>query len=74
MEVWDEATNERDPRPTILLAFATLTDLIYAKRLTRGIMTEIWERDDEERPHIRFTTIEKLKDKGVLAQEIWEKA
>lgn len=74
MGVWDEATNERDPHPTILLVCATLTDLIYAKRRTRGLMAEIWERDDEERPHIRFTTIEKLKDKGVLAQEIWEKA
>ncbi len=35
-------------------------------------MKDIWDFDDEERPHIQFTTIEKLKEHGVLAQEIWE--
>jgi hypothetical protein len=33
-----------------------------------------WEHDDEDRPHVRFTTVDKLKEKGVLAEEIWEEA
>ena len=74
MEVWDEATNERDPHPIILLVCATLTDLIYAKRRTRGLMAEIWERGDEDRPQLRFTTIDKLEDRGVLDGTIWEEA
>lgn len=73
LDEWDEQTGE-DPRPTLLLVCATLTDLIYAKRRTRGLMADIWEYDDEDRPHIRFSTIEKLKEHGVLAGEIWEEA
>ncbi|MFO0886656.1 MAG: replication-relaxation family protein [Candidatus Saccharimonadales bacterium] len=73
LDEWDEQTGE-DPRPTILLVCATLTDLIYAKRRTKGLMAEIWEYDDEDRPHVRFTTAEKLRKNGLLAEEIWEKA
>ena len=73
LDVWDEQTYD-DPRPTILLVCASLTDLIYAKRRTRGLMAEIWEFEDEKRPLIRFTTMEKLKEKGMLAEEIWETA
>ena len=73
LDEWDEQTYD-DPRPTILLVCATLTDLIYAKRRTRGLMAEIWEYEDEDRPHIQFTTIEKLREHGVLAKKIWEEA
>ena len=71
LDEWDEQTG--DPRPTFLLVCATLTDLIYAKRRTRGLMVEIWEYDDEYRPHIRFTTVEMLREYGLLAETIWEK-
>lgn len=71
LDEWEQQTYG-DPRPTILLVCATLTDLIYAKRRTRGLMKDIWDFDDEDRPHIRFTTTEQLKKQGVLAQEIWE--
>ena len=79
VEYLEEELDERDEqtgdaRPAILLVCASLTDLIYAKRRTRGLMADIWEYDDEERPQVRFTTIEKLKDKGVLAEKIWETA
>ena len=73
LDEWDDKTFY-DPRPTILLVCAILTDLIYAKRRTRKLMADIWEYDDQQRPCIRFTTMEKLKDKGVLAEEIWETA
>jgi|SRR3989344_682649 len=62
-----------DPEPIILLACARLTDLIYAKRGTRRLIAEIWEHDDEDRPHIRFSTIDKLKELGVRGK-IWEEA
>ncbi len=73
LDEWDEQTG-KDPRPTILLVCASLTDLIYAKRRTRGLLAEIWEYDDEERPQVRFTTVGNLKDNGVLSEESWETA
>ena len=74
MDEWKTETYDEDLLPIILLVCTTLTDLIYAKRRTRGLMAEIWDYEDEDRPHIRFTTIEKLKEHGVLAKEIWEEA
>lgn len=70
---WEDGTYG-DPLPAILLVCANLTDLIYAKRRTRGLLNDIWDYDEDERPHIRFTTIEKLKTRGILAEEIWEEA
>ncbi len=70
-DIWDEFG---DPHPTVLLVCANLTDLIYAKRRTRGLMAEIWERDDEDRARILFTTMQKLKQYGILTTTIWEKA
>ncbi len=69
---WEQETYG-DPEPVILLVCATLTDLIYSKRRTRGLIADIWDYDDEDRPHIRFTTISKLRESGVLG-EIWEGA
>jgi hypothetical protein len=68
---WKEITNT-DKLPIILLVCPRTSDLIYAKRRTRGLMAEIWD-EDEERPHIRFTTIDQLKAHGVLG-DIWEHA
>jgi hypothetical protein len=73
VDAWEEGSCG-DPLPHILLVCASLTDLIYAKRRTRGLLSEIWEGDDDDRPHIRFTTIGKLKEKGVLDAPIWEEA
>lgn len=73
MDEWVQKTCG-DPSPIVLLACATLTDLIYAKRRTRGLIADIWEHDDEDRPHVRFTTIDKLREQGILTQEIWEEA
>lgn len=70
-DVW-RAETYTDKLPVILLVCPRITDLIYAKRKTRGLMAELWD-EDEERPHIRFTTIEQLKAHGVLA-DIWEEA
>lgn len=70
-EVWKETT-DTDKLPIILLVCPRISDLIYAKRRTRGLMAEIWD-EDEVRPHIRFTTVEQLKAHGVLGN-IWEQA
>lgn len=74
IESWDEGTFSEDPRPAILLVCATLTDLIYAKRRTKGLLADIWEYEDEDRPDIRFTTIDKSQTKGILSEAVWEKA
>lgn len=62
---------DNEPSPILLLVCPQTTDLIYAKRRVRGLLEDIWERDDEERPRIRLTTIEKLKTAGILGT-IWE--
>ncbi len=62
--------------PIIQLVCPRTTDLIYAKRRTRGLIADIWEYDDEGRQdiHIQFTTIGRLKEHGILTKEIWEEA
>lgn len=73
MDEWKDGSCG-DPNPTVLLICASLTDLIYAKRRTKGLMADIWDYNEEDRPQIRFTTTEKLKERGILAEEIWERA
>jgi Replication-relaxation len=68
---WEDGTD--DKLPIILLVCPRTSDLIYAKRRTRGLLAEEWEHDDENRPHIRFTTAEKLKEFRVTG-EMWEEA
>jgi hypothetical protein len=80
VEYLDEETDEweagtyGDPLPTILLVCANLSDLIYAKRRTRSLLADIWDYDDEERPHLQFTTVDKLKKFAVTTKQIWEAA
>lgn len=71
----DEWANETesDQLPIILLVCPRTSDLIYAKRRTRGLIADIWEKDEEDRPHIRFTTTDKLKIHGIKGK-IWEEA
>jgi len=66
---------ETDKLPVILLVCPRTTDLIYAKRRTRSLIAETWEYkdEDEERPCIRFTTVEKLRAHGATG-DIWEEA
>lgn len=70
---WQELTETEKP-PVTLFVCPRTTDLIYAKRRMRGLLSETWEREDEERPCVRFTTIEKLKQNGLLDERIWEEA
>lgn len=73
-EEWKEQT-ETDKLPILLLVCPRTTDLIYAKRRTRALLADAWEykAEDEPRPKIRFTTMEKLRAYGVTG-EIWEEA
>ncbi|HEY1645920.1 MAG TPA: hypothetical protein VGF75_06145 [Candidatus Saccharimonadales bacterium] len=68
---WEAENDEDEPTPTILFLCPRLTDLIYAKRRVRGSLADEWEKDDEDRPIIQFTTTDKLKDNGLFG-EIWE--
>ena len=70
---WEDE-NKDDKLLIIQLVCPRTSDLIYAKRRTRGLLSEEWEYDDVSRPHIQFTTIDKLKKLGILAKEIWEEA
>ncbi|MGF7229035.1 MAG: replication-relaxation family protein [Candidatus Saccharibacteria bacterium] len=72
---WKEQTNT-EKLPIILFVCPRTTDLIYAKRRTRKLIADAWEwkDEDEKRPRIGFTTVEKLKRFGVFEGEIWEEA
>ena len=72
---WQEQTNT-EKLPIVLFVCPRTADLIYAKRRTRKLIADAWEWKDENeaRPRIGFTTVEKLKQSGVLAGETWEEA
>jgi hypothetical protein len=72
-EEWKSETYT-DKLPIILIVCSRLSDLIYTKRKTRGLIADIWDQDDEDRPRIRFTTVDKLKESGIMTEEIWEEA
>lgn len=64
----DDMWEGDDPGPIVLVACATLSDMIYAKRLTRKLLEDLY---DDGNIHIRFSTIAKMKQQGVSAK-IWE--
>lgn len=68
---WQEQTNT-EKLPIVLFVCPKTSDLIYAKRRIRGLLADIWERDDKDRPSVRFTTVDRLKTDGLLAKDIWE--
>jgi hypothetical protein len=72
---WRERT-ETEQLPVVLFVCPRTSDLIYAKRRTRGLIANAWEweGDDTERPRIRFTTVDKLNQSEILSKEIWEQA
>jgi len=72
---WQEQT-KTEKLPILLFVCPRMSDLIYAKRRTRGLIAKAWEweDDDAERPRVRFTTVEKIRAHGVLNEGIWEEA
>jgi hypothetical protein len=70
----DETCTEQ--LPIVLFVCPRMSDLIYAKRRTRGLISKAWEweDDDVDRPRVRFTTVEKIKQGGFLSKGIWEQA
>lgn len=72
---WQEQTNT-EKLPVILFVCPRMSDLIYAKRRIRKLVADAWywEDEDAEKPRIRFTTVDKLKQSGLLAKEIWEQS
>ena len=72
---WKEQT-DTEKLPIILFVCPRMSDLIYAKRRTRKLVADAWywEDEDAEKPRMRFTTVDKLKQGGLLAKEIWEQA
>lgn len=72
---WQEQTST-EKLPILLFVCPRMSDLIYAKRRTRKLVADAWywEDDDTEKPRIRFTTMGKIWEHGMLAREIWEQA
>jgi hypothetical protein len=72
---WKEQTGT-EKLPVILFVCSRTTDFIYAKRRTRKLIADAWEWKDEDEARLRigFTTVEKLRQFGVFAGEIWEEA
>jgi hypothetical protein len=72
---WQDKT-DTEQLPIVLFVCPRMSDLIYAKRRTRGLIAKAWEweDDDAERPRVRFTTVEKLKQSGLLGKGVWERA
>lgn len=68
-----EAERGDDPLPIVLLVCAKTSDLIYAKRKTRGLRSDLWDDEEQAKVQMRFTTVQILKQKGATAV-IWEEA
>lgn len=71
---WEEETKLSE-LPIILIVCPTKAGLIYAKRTTRQALVDLFG-DIEEIPddmHVRFTTVEKIKDLGITGK-VWEEA
>lgn len=69
---WQTATGDDQP-PLVFLVCPRTSDLIYAKRRTRGLLAEEWDEDDGDKPTMQFATVENLKRSGIAAT-IWERA
>lgn len=74
-DTWKEQT-DTEKLPITLFVCPRMSDLIYAKRRTRKLVADAWYWEDEgtEKPRVWFTTVDKLKQHGLLAKEIWEQA
>ncbi|HSX06835.1 MAG TPA: replication-relaxation family protein [Candidatus Saccharimonadia bacterium] len=68
---WETETGDDQP-PIIQLAFATKTDLIYAKRRVRRELADLYDEDIPEDVRILFATIEQIKKQGVTGR-VWER-
>jgi hypothetical protein len=69
---WQSATSDDNP-PILFLVCPRTSDLIYAKRRTRGLLAEEWDETEADKPRIQFATMDNLKKRGVLG-DIWEVA
>jgi hypothetical protein len=69
---WESETNDLRP-PNLLLVCPRISDLIYAKRRTRGLLADVWDDDLRKKLHVQFTVIDELKNFGIMG-EIWEQA
>ncbi|HSX28448.1 MAG TPA: replication-relaxation family protein [Candidatus Saccharimonadales bacterium] len=72
---WKDQT-DTEKLPIVLFVCPRMSDLIYAKRRTRKLVADAWYWKDDvvEKPRVRFTTVEKIREHGLLAKEIWEQA
>ena len=69
---WQDATRDDKP-PVLFLVCLRTSDLIYAKRRTRGILAEEWDEDDGDKPTIQFAIQDDLQRSGIFG-DIWERA
>lgn len=65
---WEENTGKTFP--IVLFICSTKSDLIYSKRYTKKLLEEYQKPADL---HVRFTTVDEVKEYGITG-EIWEEA
>lgn len=57
-------------RPTVLFICPNVAELLYAKRRTRKLLESVPDRKDI---HIKFATLDEVKQSGVISK-VWEEA
>jgi hypothetical protein len=70
-EIWQDETEDDEP-PIVQLAFATKSDLLYAKRRAKLELAELYDDELPKESRLRFTTIDRIKEQG-FTSKIWEK-
>ncbi len=66
-EDWQSEADEDRP-PVAMFVCSTKADMIYCKRATKKLLGDAW---DAKNIHMRFTTVESVKEQGFLGK-IWE--
>ena len=70
-EEWRERTGA-EKLPVALFVFPTPRSLTAGIRQLRNLISEIWEEDDADRPHLRCTTLDQLHQQDPLSETIWK--
>jgi hypothetical protein len=70
---WEDEMGQEE-LPIVMIACSTKAELIYAKRRTKQLLSDMYGEDESDIPediHIRFTTVDQIKQQGFTAR-IWE--
>jgi hypothetical protein len=60
---WQSETDEDEPTPIALFVRPTKAGLIYCKRAIKRLLEDVWDAEDVR---MWFTTVEKIREFGVM--------